>query len=159
MDTLSNLLLIASLVVIPATLVWAVLQYRKATRRQHTRRRGPAGPYRNKPKQKEPRSEKTDGFTGVSIETSESSPACEAASSIKGKIFPANGAPRLPLVDCANQQNCRCHYQRHDDRRSGERRFPSPMETSYLAQAGIQNRRSVETPRRKSDTATFESIS
>lgn len=48
--------------------------------------------------------------------------ACAAAREIAGKRFLAAKPPRLPLPGCDRAQ-CACSYKRHQDRRSGSRRY------------------------------------
>lgn len=60
-------------------------------------------------------------FHCVSIHFS-SSKACPAVERIAERRFLSMEAPRLPLDECSNIQDCRCRYQHHDDRRSQPRR-------------------------------------
>jgi hypothetical protein len=50
--------------------------------------------------------------------------ACAAAKQMNGKRHLVREAPRLPLPECASPEQCRCRYEKHDDRRHEDRRHP-----------------------------------
>jgi hypothetical protein len=61
-------------------------------------------------------------FRAVSI--APRSDACRAAKQMGGKRFLVREAPRLPLTGCPSPEQCRCRYDKHDDRRQDDRRHP-----------------------------------
>jgi hypothetical protein len=44
---------------------------------------------------------------------------CQAAKRIKGIRYLGNEAPKLPLRECSAPHACACHFQKHEDRRTG----------------------------------------
>jgi hypothetical protein len=48
--------------------------------------------------------------------------ACNAVQQLRGRRHLPLEAPRLPLPACDLQNQCRCKYQHHGDRRGAERR-------------------------------------
>ncbi len=46
---------------------------------------------------------------------------CRAARAHRGVRYLSSEAPALPLPECS-QDECRCRYRHHEDRRSGDRR-------------------------------------
>jgi hypothetical protein len=78
------------------------------------------------PKQLQPRTTAAPrlvrDFRAVSI--APKSVACPAAKQVNGKRFLIREAPRLPLAGCTLPEQCRCRYDKHDDRRQHDRRHP-----------------------------------
>jgi hypothetical protein len=71
--------------------------------------------------------------------------ACEAAKTQDGRRILAADAPRLPLSDCTQPQDCRCRFSKFADRRDGdegERRHYGVSMRSAL-RVGKERRRSV----------------
>ena len=66
--------------------------------------------------------------------------ACEAALSLHGKRFLSAEAPMLPLANC-DQQNCKCRFKHHNDRRYQQRRDPFSTEGIHTLYSGKSNRR------------------
>lgn len=62
-------------------------------------------------------------WKAVTVQPGES--ACAAAKELSKKRFLSRNAPRLPLPDCTNQDQCQCKYRHHGDRRGDQRRFGS----------------------------------
>ena len=76
--------------------------------------------------------------------------ACCAVKAIGDKRFLASKAPLLPLPEC-NANNCKCAYQRYDDRREQDnRRAPFSLQVDLHVMAGNADRRSLKS-RRDSD--------
>jgi hypothetical protein len=48
--------------------------------------------------------------------------ACTVVQELRGKRFLTRAAPRLPLAECNNQDQCQCKYKRYTDRRDSPRR-------------------------------------
>jgi hypothetical protein len=48
--------------------------------------------------------------------------ACEAVVALRGRRFLSAQAPRLPIAECSQPQNCQCSYRHYSDRRAGLRR-------------------------------------
>jgi len=48
---------------------------------------------------------------------------CASAKKVDGYRFLAKNAPQLPLSECTMRATCKCRYVKHDDRRSGSRRY------------------------------------
>jgi hypothetical protein len=48
--------------------------------------------------------------------------ACEAVLALRGRRFLSAQAPRLPIPECSQPQNCQCSYRHYSDRRAGLRR-------------------------------------
>lgn len=89
-------------------------------------------------------------WAAVSIVTN--SHCCGAASAIAGVRRLAADAPQLPLPDCSMPAQCRCRYQKHADRRSGEDR--REMNHNSIGQSfygGEKNRRAYSPGRRSTD--------
>ncbi len=64
--------------------------------------------------------------------------ACAAAVSGTSRRWLSREAPMLPLPDCTQPDRCRCTYQHHEDRRTGEGRraeetdaFARPAQVSH----------------------------
>ena len=66
--------------------------------------------------------------------------ACEAALSQHGKRYLSAEAPMLPLEKC-DQQNCKCRFKHHDDRRHQQRRDPFSTAGIHTLYSGSSNRR------------------
>jgi hypothetical protein len=47
---------------------------------------------------------------------------CEAAKQRRNVRFLSAEAPRFPLENCTNPEDCQCAYRHFDDRRAGSRR-------------------------------------
>jgi hypothetical protein len=80
-------------------------------------------------------------FTAVSIVTPTS--CCPAVGEMSGRKLLAKEAPRLPLSACTMPGECRCRFQKHSDRRSGDddrRLFSSSQRSVWYA--GQQRRNS-----------------
>lgn len=89
-------------------------------------------------------------WAAVSIVTS--SHCCSAAKAMTSVRHRAADAPQLPLADCSMPGQCRCHYQKHADRRSGEDR--REMNHNSIGQSfygGEKNRRAHSPGRRSTD--------
>lgn len=48
--------------------------------------------------------------------------ACNVADNGRDRRWLSREAPMLPLPGCSRPESCRCTYQHHEDRRSGEGR-------------------------------------
>lgn len=66
------------------------------------------------------RTKEESSYSGVQIR-SDSSNCCGAAKALADKRFLSKNVPMLPLADC-DAVDCRCTYQRFDDRRTDSRR-------------------------------------
>ena len=55
---------------------------------------------------------------------------CAAAEQLRGKRFLSRNAPRLPLPECTQQDQCQCKYRHLGDRRGPPRRAGD--EGSYM---------------------------
>jgi hypothetical protein len=64
---------------------------------------------------------------------------CAAVKSLAGQRFLACSAPSLPLPTCSLSNQCKCSFQKHDDRRDNDRRLPGEMSKWY---GGAEKRRS-----------------
>jgi len=73
---------------------------------------------------------------------------CAAAKAIEGRRFLSKDAPVLPLKGCDRSQ-CACHYQHHQDRRTGPRRARE-MGVAIDGWAE-EDRRAAKRGRRKTD--------
>lgn len=67
-----------------------------------------------------PAAAKGSAGTYRSISIVAGSQACAAAQALAGKRILAARAPLLPLSDCSDPANCRCRFEKHQDRREGE---------------------------------------
>jgi hypothetical protein len=45
---------------------------------------------------------------------------CEAAEAVRSRKFLSKEAPALPLAECTKPAECKCRFQKHDDRRTGD---------------------------------------
>lgn len=64
---------------------------------------------------------KTTSYSGVQINVN-SKECCQAARELEGQRFLGNQVPMLPLKAC-DAAECRCAYERFDDRRADARRL------------------------------------
>jgi hypothetical protein len=60
-------------------------------------------------------------FQSISIH--QGAVCCVSAKKVDGYRFLAKKAPPLPLPECTMGTMCKCRYVKHDDRRSGPRRY------------------------------------
>jgi hypothetical protein len=67
------------------------------------------------------------------------SKCCAAVKSLAGQRFLAGSAPALPLSGCTQSSQCKCSFQKHDDRRDDHRRLPGELTRWF---AGTEKRRS-----------------
>ena len=74
------------------------------------------------------------------------SKCCTAVKSLTGQRYLATHAPPLPLPTCDLASQCRCSFQKRDDRRDDDRRLPGEKSRWY---GGAEKRRSRD--RRRSD--------
>ncbi len=90
-----------------------------------------------------------NSYTAVSVKP-DGSEACEAVQNIAGKRFLCGEAPVLPLEACDRYGQCKCKYEKWDDRREEEeRRFViAGMAHQHYADG---EKRSLRRGRRKSD--------
>lgn len=58
-----------------------------------------------------------DRYWGVQMVPPESGACCQSAQHLRGRRFPMDKAPLLPLWDCTMAQDCRCRYRRLPERR------------------------------------------
>lgn len=65
---------------------------------------------------------------------------CAAVKALTGKRFLAGNAPSLPLPACSLSDQCKCSFQKYEDRREdNSRRLPGEMSRWY---GGAEKRRS-----------------
>ena len=64
---------------------------------------------------------KKSSYNGIQINVN-SEECCQAARKLEGQRFLANEVPMLPLDGC-DAAECRCAYERFDDRRTDARRL------------------------------------
>jgi hypothetical protein len=64
---------------------------------------------------------------------------CAAVKALAGQRFLAGSAPSLPLPTCSLANQCKCAFQKYDDRRDDNRRSPGEMSKWY---GGAEKRRS-----------------
>ena len=77
-------------------------------------------------------------YQAVSIVSA--SKCCAAVKALTGQRFLACSAPSLPLANCSLSDQCRCSFQKYEDRRDdNSRRLPGEMTKWY---GGIEKRRS-----------------
>jgi len=74
--------------------------------------------------------------------------ACAAAQRLRGQRFLSPVAPRLPLPDCSNQNQCQCKYQHMADRR-GEPRRSDDVGVPATPRSGERRRPGERRERRK----------
>lgn len=75
----------------------------------------------NSPAEKKPDSmAETARYRGVEV-VANNDTCCQAANAIEGQRFLLSQVPMLPLADC-DAADCRCTYERFDDRRMDVRR-------------------------------------
>lgn len=77
--------------------------------------------------------------------------ACDAVKRIGAKRFLPGEAPEIPLPGCTAAK-CSCRYVHHEDRRTGDRRNPFPMQASAPSTATGGNRRTKRDRRRPAKT-------
>ncbi|HEX3844880.1 MAG TPA: hypothetical protein VHV80_10990 [Steroidobacteraceae bacterium] len=63
---------------------------------------------------------------------------CAAVKALAGQRFLAGNAPALPLPACSLSNQCKCSFQKYDDRRDDNRRLPGEVTKWY---AGSEKRR------------------
>ena len=56
---------------------------------------------------------------------------CAAVKALTGQRFLARTAPSLPLPACSLSDQCKCSFQKHDDRRNSDRRLPGEKSKWY----------------------------
>jgi hypothetical protein len=83
----------------------------------------------------------TKRFSAVAIVAP--SRRCDAASAVESKRILSASAPKLPMPECTIPEQCRCRFQKFDDRREDEqgRRFRYGQESNAWY-AGSQRRKS-----------------
>lgn len=64
---------------------------------------------------------------------------CAAVKSLAGQRFLASSAPSLPLPACSLPNQCKCSFQKYDDRRDDNRRLSGEKSRWY---GGAEKRRS-----------------
>jgi hypothetical protein len=64
---------------------------------------------------------------------------CAAVKALAGQRFLAGSAPALPLPACNLPNQCKCSFQKYDDRRDDNRRVPGEVTKWY---AGSEKRQS-----------------
>lgn len=67
------------------------------------------------------------------------SKCCTAVKALAGQRFLACSAPSLPLPACSLSNQCKCSFQKYDDRRDDNRRLPGEKNKWY---GGAEKRRS-----------------
>jgi len=77
--------------------------------------------------------------------------SCQAAYEASYRIFLVSEAPTLPLRDCGNPNNCRCHYVHYDDRRHTSRRSPNLNISNYEYNQDKEHRTGRKRGRRRTD--------
>lgn len=77
--------------------------------------------------------------------------ACEAIQWLKDKRYLSREAPQLPINMCSNPEKCKCKYNFHNDRRSGDgdRRLSSAAITNSFS---FDNKRSSTRKDRRKTT-------
>lgn len=66
--------------------------------------------------------------------------SCAAVKALAGRRFLAGSAPSLPLPTCSLSDQCKCRFQKYEDRREdNSRRLPGEMSKWY---GGAEKRRS-----------------
>lgn len=90
--------------------------------------------------------EDTQRYRGVEV-VANNDACCQAAKDIEGRRFLLSQVPMLPLTDC-DAGDCRCTYERFDDRRSDLRRA-SDVTFDVLGQFQDQEHRSEAMPGRR----------
>jgi|GEM_PF-1314867 len=59
--------------------------------------------------------------------------SCPQARKVRGVRFLSRVAPSLPLPNCTMSKECACRFQKHNDRRSGDRRlFGAKQDDRYF---------------------------
>jgi len=86
-----------------------------------------------------------------SVSIKPTSSACDAAVSGKNRRWLAREAPQLPLPDCSRPDTCRCTYQHHEDRRSGDARRAQERDAFTRPGQVAQERRSRKDRRASRD--------
>jgi hypothetical protein len=67
---------------------------------------------------------------------------CPQAKKARGVRFLSRLAPSIPLPGCTMSKDCSCRFQKHNDRRSGDRRlFGASQDDRYFA--GQERRRAA----------------
>ena len=95
------------------------------------------------------RSERSSDTRWRAVEIQPGLVCCEIVGKITNQIYLASEAPALPLDNCS-QKRCRCKYNFHQDRRSGEDRRDDFITLSSVTQSYGEDRRHL-TGRRASD--------
>lgn len=76
--------------------------------------------YRKPVAQKSSLMTETARYRGVQV-VADSETCCQAANAVEGQRFLLSQVPMLPLAEC-DAADCRCTYERFDDRRTDVRR-------------------------------------
>ncbi len=95
----------------------------------------------------QPMTAKND-YGGVQV-TVNADTCCQAAKDIAGQRFLEKDVPKLPLDGC-DVQECRCAFQRFDDRRSEPRRL-SDVGFDIASQLHDEENRTSAAPGRRDD--------
>jgi hypothetical protein len=67
--------------------------------------------------------------------------SCPSARKLRGIRFLSRRAPSIPLPACTNPKECTCRFQKHNDRRHGDRRlFGVERDDRFFS--GVERRRS-----------------
>ena len=75
--------------------------------------------------------------------------ACPEAHRLQGRRFLSREAPPLPLEGCGSPE-CECRYEKHDDRRKGNRRAHD-LCVAIDGYEGVEQRQKVRRGRRQAD--------
>lgn len=90
----------------------------------------------------------TARYRGVEV-VANSDTCCQAANAIEGQRFLLSQVPMLPLAEC-DAADCRCTYERFDDRRMDVRRAPN-VAFDLASQFQEQENRLESAPGRRDD--------
>lgn len=74
-----------------------------------------------------------------SVSVAYPSKCCAAIKALAGQRVLACDAPSLPLPSCTLAHQCKCRFEKYDDRRDDERRFVGTLSRWY---GGSEKRRS-----------------
>jgi len=75
--------------------------------------------------------------------------ACAAVQELRQQRFLTRAAPRLPLAECNNQDQCQCKYKRYTDRRASPRRAEDQLGGSRPTPPKLERRRPGERRERR----------
>jgi len=89
-----------------------------------------------------------DAYRCVQV-TSDGAQCCQAARALAGQRFLMDDVPMLPLSEC-DATECRCAYERFDDRRADSRRA-SDVAFDIVSQLHEENNRSGASSGRRCD--------